>query len=119
MDIINAYEETGSMRAAASLCGTTHKTVKRVLDRRAAGQRPGRRRGPVPGLADAFTDLIFNKVKTTDGRITAKRLLPLARAAGYGGSGRTLRRAVAVEKGRWKGCGGCIGHGSRRWASIC
>jgi len=44
LDIINAYEQTGSMRTAAVLCGTTHKTVKRVLDRRAAGQRPGRRR---------------------------------------------------------------------------
>ncbi|MFD0575228.1 hypothetical protein [Dactylosporangium darangshiense] len=52
LDIINAYEETGSLRAAAALCGTTHKTVKRVLQRRTAGQRPGRRRAPAPGLAD-------------------------------------------------------------------
>jgi transposase len=103
LDIINAYEETGSMRAAAALCGTTHKTVKRVLERRAAGQRPGRRRrGLVPTLADPFADLIFGKVKSTDGKITAKRLLPLARAAGYSGSARTLRRAVAVQKARWK-----------------
>jgi transposase len=102
LDIINAYEETGSLRAAAALCGTTHKTVKRVLERRASGQRPGRRRAPQPGLADAFTDLIFGKVKSTDGRITAKRLLPIVRAAGYTGSARTLRRAVAVAKARWK-----------------
>jgi transposase len=102
LDIINAYEETGSLRAAAALCGTTHKTVKRVLERRAAGQRPGRRRAPLPGLADEFTDLIFGKVKATDGRITAKRLLPLVRAAGYTGSARTLRRAVALQKTRWK-----------------
>lgn len=103
MDIINAYEETGSLRAAAALCGTTHKTVKRVLERRAAGQRPGRRRAPRPSLlADEFTDLIFGKVKATDGRITAKRLLPIVRAAGYTGSARTLRRAVAVQKTRWK-----------------
>lgn len=102
MDIINAYEETGSLRAAAALCGTTHKTVKRVLERRAAGQRLGRRRAPVPGLADPFTDLIFGKVRATDGRITAKRLLPIARAAGYAGSARTFRRAVAVQKTKWK-----------------
>lgn len=102
MDIINAYEETGNLRAAAALCGTTHKTVKRVLERRAAGQRPARRRVPQPGLADGFTDLIFGKVKATDGRISAKRLLPIARAAGYTGSARTLRRAVAVQKARWK-----------------
>jgi transposase len=102
LDIINAYEETGSLRAAAALCGTTHKTVKRVLERRTAGQRPGRRRAAQPGLADAFADLIFGKVKATDGRITAKRLLPLVRAAGYTGSARTLRRVVAVQKARWK-----------------
>jgi transposase len=102
LDIINAFEETGSLRAAAALCGTTHKTVKRVLDRRAAGQRPGRRCAAGPGLADEFTDLIFGKVKAIDGRITAKRLLPLVRAAGYTGSARTLRRAVAVAKTRWK-----------------
>jgi transposase len=102
LDIINAYEETGSLRAAAALCGTTHKTVKRVLERREAGQRPGRRQAPAPGLADPFTDLIFTKVKATDGRITAKRLLPVLRAAGYTGSARTLRRAVATQKATWK-----------------
>ncbi len=41
-------------------------------------------------------------MKATDGRITAKRLLPIVRAAGYTGSARTLRRAVAVQKARWK-----------------
>src|SRR5258706_11524918 len=102
LDIINAYEETGSLRAAAALCGTTHKTVKRVLERRGAGQRPGRRRAPRPGLADEFTDLIFGKVQATDGRITAKRLLPVVRAAGFTGSARTLRRAVAVQKATWR-----------------
>jgi transposase len=102
LDIINAYEETGSMRAAAALCGTTHKTVKRVLARRAAGQRPGRRRAPQPSLAEPFTDLIYRKVKATDGRITAKRLLPIARADGYTGSARTFRRAVAAQKALWR-----------------
>jgi transposase len=73
-----------------------------VLERRVAGQRPGRRRAPLPGLAEPFTDLIFGKVKATDGRITAKRLLPVARAAGYTGSARTFRRAVAAQKALWR-----------------
>jgi transposase len=102
LDIIDAYEDTGSLRAAAELCGTTHKTVKRVLERRAAGQRRGRRRAPRPGLAEPFADLIYQKVKATDGRITAKRLLPVARVAGYAGSARTFRRAVAAQKALWR-----------------
>ncbi len=31
MDILAAYREVGSYRGAAALCGTTHKTVKRVV----------------------------------------------------------------------------------------
>ncbi len=88
---INAYEEAGSLRAAAALCGTTHKTVKRVLERRGAG----RRREPQPGPPDGFTEL-----KATDGRIMAKRLPPMGRVAGCTGSARTLRRAVAAAKSR-------------------
>jgi len=33
MDIVNVYAEVGSYRAAAAVCGTTHKTVKRVVKR--------------------------------------------------------------------------------------
>ena len=38
MEIVNAYAAVGSYRGAAALCGTTHKTVKRVLERLEAGQ---------------------------------------------------------------------------------
>jgi hypothetical protein len=31
LDVLNAYRETGSYRAAARLCHTTDKTVKRVV----------------------------------------------------------------------------------------
>jgi hypothetical protein len=49
LDLVNAYEQTGGMRAAASLCGTTHETVRRVLERRAAGQQACRRLVQRPG----------------------------------------------------------------------
>ena len=51
------------MRAAAALCGTTHKTVKRVLERR--GRRAGRAAAPARGRAtpSRSTDLIAAKVK--------------------------------------------------------
>ena len=31
MDIISAYQQVGSYRGAAEMCGTTPKTVKRVV----------------------------------------------------------------------------------------
>ena len=46
--------------------------------------------------------LIADRVRASDGRISAKRLLPIVEAAGYGGSARNLRRAVATAKAEWK-----------------
>jgi transposase len=37
MDVLAAYREAGSYRGAAEICGTTHKTVKRIVDRHNAG----------------------------------------------------------------------------------
>jgi hypothetical protein len=100
MEIVNAYELVGSYRGAAALCGTTAKTVKRVLERRVAGQ-VGRRPSParVRNTA-AVVELIRQKVPASDGRISAKRVLPTARTAGYAGSTRNFRRAVAEAKAK-------------------
>ena len=44
MDIIAAYREVGTYRGAAAMCGTTHKTVKRVVERaQSGGTRPERK----------------------------------------------------------------------------
>ena len=32
MDIVAAYEQVGTYRGAAARCGTTHKTLKRVIE---------------------------------------------------------------------------------------
>lgn len=92
LDILTTYAELGSYRATATLCGTTHKTVRRVVERR---DRPPTERPARPRVTDPVLELITAKVKSTDGRISAKRLLPLCRAEGYTGSARSLRRAVA------------------------
>ena len=99
LDILSAYDELGSLRAAAALCGTTHKTVRRVIEHRFGSQaeRPARRK-----IADGVADLIAARVKATDGRISAKRLMPACEAAGYRGSIRNLRRVVAVAKADWR-----------------
>jgi hypothetical protein len=101
MDIVNAYAELGSYRAVAELCGTSPKTVKRIVERQ--------RRGSVervhvarPRNVDAVTELIAERVRMSAGRISAKRLLPVVRGAGYSGSGRSLRRAVAEAKAAWR-----------------
>ena len=95
LDILTTYQELGSYRATATLCGTTHKTVRRVVERRA---RPATERPARPHNTDIVRGLIAAKVTSTRGRISAKRLLPLCRAQGYTGSARSLRRAVAEAK---------------------
>ena len=57
---------------------------------------------PRPRNTDPLAALLTERVRATDGRISAKRLLPAARAAGHAGSARNLRRAVATAKAAWR-----------------
>jgi transposase len=102
MDIVTAFEQVGTYRGAAALCGTTHKTVKRVIEANRAGVSVTEPRRCGPRNTDVVREVIDAKVKATDGRISAKRLLPVAQAAGYEGSARNFRRAVAEAKARWR-----------------
>ncbi len=104
MDVIAAYRDVGSYRGAAAICGTTHKTVKRIIDSHelvSTGRTPPAR-VPRARNFDAVADLVAEKVEKTSGRISAKRLLPAARAAGYEGSARNFRRLVADAKTAWR-----------------
>jgi len=101
MDIISAYQQVGSYRGAAQLCGTTHKTVKRVVEKFEASGPPLPRVERVRNY-DAVAELVADRVAKSQGRMSAKRLLPIARAAGYDGSARNFRRLVAQEKVLWR-----------------
>lgn len=101
MDIIAAYREAGSFRGAAQIAGTTHKTVKRVIARHEAGGGAPQR-APRGHNYDEVAALVAGRVEKTQGRISAKRLLPAARAAGYAGSDRNFRRLVAEAKQAWR-----------------
>ena len=101
MDIISAYREVGTYRGAAALSGTTPKTVKRVIARHEAGGGPPER-SPRERNFDVVAGLVAERVEKTQGRVSAKRLLPAARAAGYGGSPRNFRRLVAAQKLLWR-----------------
>jgi transposase len=101
MDIIAAYQQVGTYRGAAAMCGTTHKTVKRIIERAEAGGTPPARRARGRNY-DSVSALAADRVAATSGRISAKRLLPAARAAGYAGSPRNFRRLVAGAKQEWR-----------------
>ena len=98
MNIVNAYREVGTYRGAAEMCGVTHKTVKRVVERGEAAQRRTARRRNY----ESVRTLVATKIDQTKGKISAKRLLPAARAAGYEGSDRNFRRLVAQERGKYR-----------------
>ena len=101
LDIIDAFQEVGSYRGAAELCGTTHKTVKRIVEAWQAGDAPAGARRRAQRNIDGFRDLVAERVDKTGGRISVKRLLPAARAVGYVGSARNFRRLVAEVKADW------------------
>ncbi|MHA7653941.1 IS21 family transposase, partial [Mycobacterium sp. ML4] len=104
MDIISAYHQLGSYRAAAEECGTTHRTVKKVVDKFEADQAgvPPPPRAERAHNYDSVADLVVERVEKSHGRISAKRLLPIAKAAGYEGSARNFRRLVAEAKALWR-----------------
>jgi transposase len=86
------------------MCGTTHKTVKRIIEAHQATSRgePRAVRVERGRNYDSVAQLVVEKVNDTAGRISAKRLLPAARAAGYEGSDRNFRRLVADAKRQWR-----------------
>jgi hypothetical protein len=101
MDIISAYQQVGTYRGAAAMCGVNHKTVKRIIERAGAGGKTPDR-APRARNYDSVADLVAGRVAATSARISAKRLLPAARAAGYPGSARNFRRLVADAKKAWR-----------------
>jgi len=100
MDMTVAFREVGTYRGAAAICGCDPKTIKRELARQAgddSAERKERARN-----YDVVVDVVRARVAKTAGRISAKRLLPEARAAGYTGSARNFRRLVAKAKADWR-----------------
>ena len=136
MDVIAAYREVGTYRGAAAICGTTHKTVKRIIERHEAASRgAGRRRGPRGHNYDAVAELVAERGEEDRGADLGE-----AAAAGWRGRRamrgrpRNFRRLVAEAKQAWRrgqhrgrpssggvGAGGDAGHrlGRRRAGCTC
>jgi hypothetical protein len=95
MQILEAFDLTGSCRDAAELAGCSHHTVARYVQARVEGrltpERPQRR----TMLLDAFLPKLEEWVDRSRGKIRADVAHEKLVALGYAGSERTTRRAVA------------------------
>jgi transposase len=102
MEILEAFDLTGSLRGAAELAGCDHKTVAhwvRARDEAGGGLPVSARSRP---RVDAFAEKIEEWVDRSRGRIRADVAHQRLLAMGYQGSERTTRRAVAAAKRRWR-----------------
>jgi transposase len=101
MEILEAFDLTGSLRDAAELAGCSHHTVARYVTERAAG-RPLAAAAARVMLVDPFLPKLEEWVDRSRGKVRAdvahRKLLGL----GFTGSERTTRRAVATLKAAWR-----------------
>ena len=97
MEILEAYDLTGSYRAAAELAGCDHHTVARYVQLREAGQSPVEREHRARPI-DEYLDKIEELVVASGGRVRADVVHRRITAMGFTGGERTTRRAVAQVK---------------------
>jgi hypothetical protein len=101
MEILEAFDLTGSLRDAGELAGCSHHTVGRYVSLRDAGglsDQPAAR----PQLIDPFLPKIEEWVERSKGRIRADVAHRKLRGLGFRGSERTTRRAVAQVRQDYK-----------------
>ena len=102
MEILEAFDLTGSFRKAAELAGCDHKTVGhwvRAREEAGGGLPVPVRRRPARG---GFEEKVEELVDRSRGKIRADVAHEKLVAMGYLGSERTTRRAVAEAKRRWR-----------------
>ena len=87
MEILNAYDLTGSYRAAAELCGCSHHTVKKAVEDRNAGLPPATRR---PRMIDGWRDVLEGWVADSKGKIRGDKAHERLLKLGYTGTVLTL-----------------------------
>ena len=102
MEILDAYDLTGSLRDAAELAGCSHHTVQRYVEARAAGgdglDRPVAR----ARVIDPYLAKVEEWVDRSKGKIRADKVHAKLVWLGYPGSQRSTRRAVAELKAAWR-----------------
>ena len=98
MNMLEAFDLTGSLRDAGELAGCSHHTVAAYVARRDEGRLGGV--GPVrrKRIIDPWLAKIEEWVERSCGKIRADRCHAKLKALGFEGSDRTVRRAVAEAK---------------------
>ena len=116
MDVIAAYESVGTYRGAAEICGTTHKTVRRMVEAHRAelaGASPVERKERSHNY-DPVAELVAQQVKETTGgsrrsgccRRRGSPAMPGRAGTSAGWSRRRRRRGVGIITGAaGPGCG--------------
>ena len=97
MEVLEAFDLTGSLRDAARLAGCSHHTVARYVAAREAGGRLDRA-AVRPQLIDEYLPKVQEWVKNSKGSIRADKAHEKLIALGFAGSERTTRRAVHDAK---------------------
>ncbi|MFI7065309.1 IS21 family transposase [Kribbella sp. NPDC050124] len=101
MEILEAFDATGSAHSAAALVGVDPKTVRRYVAARDEGRPvtwPGRR----PRIIDPYLAKIEEWVDRSEGKVRADVVHERLQAVGFTGDERTTRRAVAEVKAAWR-----------------
>lgn len=101
MEILAAYDRTGSFRAAAELTGCSHHTVAKHVRARDAGT-PVPENQPRAKLTDAFRKKIEELVAETRGKVRADKVHETLTSMGFTGSERSTRRTVAEVKAAYR-----------------
>ncbi len=101
MEILEAFDLTGSLRDAGELAGCSHHTVAHYVELREAGGISGRPAAR-PRLIDEFLPKVEEWMKRSRGKIRAGKTHEKLVALGYTGSERTTRRAVAGVRAAFK-----------------
>lgn len=98
MEILEAYDLTGSLRDAGELAGCSHHTVGRYVAAREAGRLVPGSPAVRPSVIDPFLVKVEELVERSKGKVRADVVHGKLVAMGYAGSERTTRRAVAQVK---------------------
>lgn len=102
MEILQAFDLTGSYRDAAELAGCSHHTVAKYVRAREEGRLSPGAAAPRSGVIDEFLPKLEEWVDRSRGKIRADVAHEKLVAMGFTGSERTTRRGVAELKRAWR-----------------